>query len=92
MHFTWIGDSYELMRFRRFVFLKHKVCIIKAVRFVMKTSLPAQAKAFARQKRKFLLAEATKSKRSKLENSINTKQPNNMLTTVLYLCKIILVR
>jgi hypothetical protein len=35
MQFTWIGDSYELMRFRRFVFLKHKVCIIKAVRFVM---------------------------------------------------------
>ena len=35
MHFTWIGDSYELMRFRRFVFLKHKDCIIKAVRFVI---------------------------------------------------------
>ena len=38
MHFTWIGDSYELMRFRRFLFLKHKVCIIKAVRFVMAES------------------------------------------------------
>jgi hypothetical protein len=39
MHFTWIGDSYELMRFRRFVFLKHKVCIIKAVRFVMNKNM-----------------------------------------------------
>ena len=49
MQFTWIGDSHELMRFRRFVFLKHKVCIIKAVRFVMLKSRNKTVKAVNKQ-------------------------------------------